>query len=155
MRWYLRAYYNSIHTCSIYSWSRARKHGNFSFLQKKHFNTPANKIPQNSSLAGEECYLSLLTELWHEFGQSKELKKEIDLRTDLMELNLEYLIEGDRCLLNDIKIVKAELEKLLKESSSSVDFDFDKEVGKVAQHLGRAINQKETTIFEYYAATKV
>ena len=99
--------------------------------------------------------MSLLTELWHEFGQSKELKKEIDLRTDLMDLNLEYLIEGDRCLLNDIKIVKAELEKLLKESSNSVDFDFDKEVGKVAQHLGRAINQKETTIFEYYAATKV
>jgi S-adenosylmethionine:tRNA-ribosyltransferase-isomerase (queuine synthetase) len=98
--------------------------------------------------------MGLLTELWHEFGQSKELKKEIDLRKSLIEANLEYLIEGDRSMLNDIKLIKADLEKLLNESSKSVDIDFDKEVGKVAQYLGRAINQKETSIFEYYAATK-
>ena len=56
--------------------------------------------------------------------------------------------------LNDIKIISSDLEKLLKESSSQVDYDFDEEISKVAKNLGRAINQKETSVFEYYAATR-
>ena len=84
----------------------------------------------------------------------KELKKEIDLREDLLNANLNYLLSSDRSLLNDIKLINSDLEKLMKESASAVDYDFDKEVGEVAKYLGRAINQKETSVFEYYAATR-
>lgn len=155
MKLYLRSYYNSIHKCSIYEWSRARKHGNFSFLQKKHYNTPSNAIPTNVSLVGEQAYMLLLTELWHEFGQSKELLKEIDLRKDLLAANLEFLIGGDPSMKNDIKLIKADLEKMLKESATTVDYDFDSEISKVAQHLNLGIiNQKKISVFEYYAATR-
>ena len=98
--------------------------------------------------------MDLLSELWFEFGQSKELQKEIELRKDLMEVSLEYLLSNDRSLLNDIKIIGAELEKLLKDSSNQVEYDFDKEISKVAKNLGYAINQKETSVFEYYAANR-
>ena len=111
-------------------------------------------MPLDNSLVGEQVYMNLLTELWFEFGQSKELKKEIELRKDLMEVNLLYIQTGDRSILNDIKIISSDLEKLLKESSSQVDYDFDEEISKVAKNLGRAINQKETSVFEYYAATR-
>lgn len=97
----------------------------------------------------------LLTELWHEFGQSKELLKEIDLRKDLLAANLEFLIEGDPSMKNDIKLIKADLEKMLKESATSVDYDFDSEISKVAQHLNLGIiNQKKISVFEYYNATR-
>ena len=154
MRKSLKLYYSSIHQCSIYSWSRARKHGNFAFLQIKLFSTPSNLIELDQTLSGEKAYMDLLSELWFEFGQSKELQKEIELRKDLMEVSLEYLINNDRSLLNDIKIIGAELEKLLKDSSNQVEYDFDKEISKVAKNLGYAINQKETSVFEYYAANR-
>ena len=98
--------------------------------------------------------MNLLTELWFEFGQSKELKKEIELRKDLMEVSLEYLLNNDRSLLNDIKIINSDLEKLLNDSSNQVELDFDEEISKVSKHLGYAINQKTTSVFDYYAANK-
>tara|TARA_R110000744_G_scaffold275082_2_gene388058 strand:+ start:3205 stop:3543 length:339 start_codon:yes stop_codon:yes gene_type:complete len=111
-------------------------------------------MPSNLTLVGEECYLTLLSELWHEFGQSKELKKEIELRQDLMEANLNYLQANDRSLLNDIKLIKSDLDKLMNDASSDVDYDFDKEAGKLGEHLGMIIKQKETSVFEYYASTR-
>jgi hypothetical protein len=147
-------YFDSIHECSIYSWSRSRKHSNFAFLERKTFDIPSNRITVNNSLKGEAVYLGLLTELWFEFGQSKELKKEIELRKDLMEVSLEYLLNNDRSLLNDIKLIQSELKKLLDESSKQVDYDFDEEISKASKHLGREINQKKTSVFEYYASTR-
>lgn len=108
----------------------------------------------NNTVVGEECYILLLSELWHEFGQSKELKKEIELRQDLMEANLNYLQSNDRSLLNDIKLIKSDLDKLMNDALIEVEYDFDKEVGEVSKHLGRAISQKETSVFEYYASTR-
>lgn len=150
-----KSYYNSIHTCSIYSWSRTRKHSNFAFLQECFKYTPVTEIPTDLSLEGESAYLRLLTELWAEFGQSKELTKEIELRKDLLEVNLLYLETGDRSLKNDIKIIKAELENLLKQTVTQVEYDFEKEVNQLSQHLGRSINQKTTTVFEYYSYGRI
>lgn len=43
----------------------------------------------------------------------------------------------------------------MKESASNVDYDFDKEIGEVAKHLGMGIiNQKTTSVFQYYASTR-
>ena len=106
-------------------------------------------------MEGESAYLRLLTELWAEFGQSKELTKEIELRKDLLEVNLLYLETGDRSLKNDIKIIKAELENLLKQTVTQVEYDFEKEVNQLSQHLGRSINQKTTTVFEYYSYGRI
>lgn len=151
----LKYYYSSIHECNIYAWSRARKHGNFSFLKQEHFNTPSNKIPLDQSLTGEETYLFLLSELWHEFGQSKELLKELELRKDLIEANFLFLIGGDPSMKNDIKLIKADLEKLMNESKADVDYDFDKELNLVTQKSGVGIiNQKKTSMFTYYGLTR-
>ena len=146
-------YYLSIHDCSIHSWSRARKNGNYTFLQRRHFNTPSNKIDMDNSLSGEYAYMELLSQIWHEFGQSKELKKEIELRRDLFDVSMLYIQSDDRSLLNDIKLIKADLDKMIAESGAAVEVNFDEQVSKLAKHLGRAINQKETSVFEYYAAT--
>lgn len=146
-------YYHSIHTCSIYAWSRTRKHNNLAYLQKKHKHTPSNKIPTDATIKGERAYMDLLTELWFEFGQSKELKKEIELRKDLMEMNLMYLTTGDEGYLNDINIISADLEKMLKESANMVDFDFDEQVARQEERLNREISLKETSVFDYYKST--
>ena len=97
--------------------------------------------------------MDLLTELWFEFGQSKELKKEIELRKDLMEMNLMYLTTGDEGYLNDINIISADLEKMLKESANMVDFDFDEQVARQEERLNREISLKETSVFDYYKST--
>ena len=134
--WMLRlfgTYYHSIHTCSIYAWSRTRKHNNLAYLQKKHKHTPSNKIPTDATIKGERAYMDLLTELWFEFGQSKELKREIELRKDLMEMNLMYLTTGDEGYLNDINI--------------------DEQVARQEERLNREISLKETSVFDYYKST--
>ena len=97
--------------------------------------------------------MDLLTELWFEFGQSKELKREIELRKDLMEMNLMYLTTGDEGYLNDINIISADLEKMLKESANMVDFDFDEQVARQEERLNREISLKETSVFDYYKST--
>jgi len=97
--------------------------------------------------------MDLLTELWFEFDQSKELKREIELRKDLMEMNLMYLTTGDEGYLNDINIISADLEKMLKESSNMVDFDFDEQVARQEERLNREISLKETSVFDYYKST--
>ena len=146
-------YFSSIHTLSIYAWNKQRQHGNFSFLKRKHKNTPINKIPLDITIYGERVYMDLLTELWAEFGQSKELLKEIELRKDLFQCNLDYLTTGDRGILNDIDLINAELSKLLKDSSQG-DYNFDREVNELSKNINRSINQKQTSVFDYYALTK-
>jgi hypothetical protein len=111
-------------------------------------------MPKVLNMVGELAAENMLTELWHELGQPKALKKEIELKKELIEANIAYIKSSDRSWLNDIKLLQAELDKHNKDSKDSFKYDFNKEVRDVAIRLGVGIlNQKKTTVFDYYNAT--
>ena len=141
-------YYTSIFQCPIYSWEVAKETGNFEFLRKKNLFIPRSQVKESKSTNGQKAFLMLLNEIFEEIGIHDEIKEAVGIKEELVNVNLEYIMTGQRFLLNQIKILKAELEK--KETNLEVKVNFSKDFAEVSkQSNGVITDPKTTTIYQY------
>jgi hypothetical protein len=141
-------YYTSIFQCPIYSWEVAKETGNFEFLRKKNLFIPRSQVRESKSNNGQKAFLMLLNEIFEEIGIHDEIKATVELKEELLNVNLEFAITGERFLLNQIKILKAEIEK--KETNLNHKVSFSKDFAEVSKNSnGVIMDPKTTTIYQY------
>ena len=141
-------YYTSIFQCPIYSWEAAKETGNFEFLRKKNLFIPRSKVQESKSNNGQKAFLMLLNEIFEEIGIHNEIKETIELKEELLNTNLEFAITGDRFLLNQIKILKAQIDK--KEGGMNHKVNFSKDFAEVSKNSNGVITDpKTTTIYQF------
>jgi hypothetical protein len=108
-----KQYFDTVKTCSVQVWIDAVNDGNLKALR-------IGKRGNNKTDA--EAYERLMDDYLSEFGISNELIKIIKKRQQLGRVLIEYLydVETNRQLLNDINILRVELENLNKQGGDSL-----------------------------------
>ena len=149
-----KSHYNSIYDLPIYNWYKMRKLNDLSFLFK-------DKSKHKSELTEEQqkyltdVYLDMLTEFFDEFGQTKDFKKELKLKSEIIDLRLEYASTGDEFILNDLEMLESEL---LKKQADNIDKDLNIDedeqmkiaIAYVGKLLGHPIDTREVSVLQFY-----
>ena len=145
------SYYSSIYECPIYCWEKAKENYNTAFLKPENLYVNPKNVKLDKDNEGDKTFLAFLTEIFDEFGMSKELEEELKIKQELINAYLDYNISGDRSLLNAVNIHKKKLEsKLLSLEDKTVKFG--EELAVVSKSLGALIDPKSTSVYMYYSA---
>lgn len=100
-----QATYNTIDTLPVKRWFEILKTGHL------HYLFVSGKGPVSRSVMLEDLWLDLQQQYFDEFGIDDNFKIRMTKIKRLVELNLEYVITGERILLNQINQLEAELRK--------------------------------------------
>lgn len=149
-----KEHYKSIFDFPIYNWIKMRKHNDYSFLIKdKTFH--GSEISHGFAQELNDSYLGMLTEFFEEFGQTKDFKDEIKLKSKIIDLNLNFIQSGDKFILNEIDILK---KRLLEKQSKNIDKDLNvsedmqekQMISRVASSLPYSIDIRTLSVFKFY-----
>ena len=131
-------YFTHIEDCTVYAWQKAIS-GELKYLRLDDKGTPENDLK-----AWDECYNSYIIE----FGLGKDYVRLLELQNRLAEVQLDYVIENNRRLLNQINVLEAEIKDLI--GNKEVGQDMTTTLIMVGKWLGHKVPAKETTILELY-----
>jgi hypothetical protein len=108
-----KRYFDTVKTCPIQVWIDAVSDGNLKALRIGK---------RGNDKTDAEAYERLMDDYLHEFGISNELEKIVQKRQQLGRVLIEYLydVEANRQLLNEINILRAELDSMSKEGGDSL-----------------------------------
>lgn len=133
------SYFLDIDEMPLYNWRKC-KAGDYTYCRNGH----GEHSEHGDKDAWEKVYNSYITR----FGFTKKTKiyyEKLQLHTRLL---IEYATTGDRFLLNEISVIESELAKFRSEKEN-----FDEMVVHVSKYMGGGfINEKETTVLQYYTA---
>lgn len=87
-------------------------------------------------------------EYFNEFGVSDDFKKHFDMQKELMELECERSISGNKFLGTRINILKGELQNSKQENRESNVYDIKSYIDK---YLGTRTDPKQITVREFYS----
>jgi len=149
-----KKHYNSLYKMPIYNWFKMRLKKDFSYLIKdssKH----DEPLSEEQSAYFESIYLDMLTEFIEEFGQSKSLKNELETKSKIIDLNLEFLETGDKFILNSIenltfKMLKKQTDEVNKSLGIDEKKEMKKEIATVSKTLGKPIDIKAFPVIPFY-----
>jgi hypothetical protein len=96
----------------------------------------------------ERRWSSIYDEYLEEFGLSKEYKDILKAKRKIANLQADYIIKGDRILLNFINIEKNALESMYE--STKKGSSFRDSLVHLEKMQGIKINTKEITVADYY-----
>ena len=149
-----KAHYKSIFEFPIYYWMKMRKYNDYSYLIKdKSFH--GSEVSEKFAQELNDSYLGMLTEFFQEFGQTKDFKDEIKIKSQIIDLNLEFIYSGDKFILNEIDVLK---ERLLIKQSKNIDKDLSvsedmqekQMISRVASSLPYSIDIRTLSVFKFY-----
>ena len=111
---YEKRYFRAIKGCSVQRWIDATSDGDLTRLRIN----PKKGNPKQDAQAYEE----LMNDYLQEFGVSNDMQLIINKRIELAKTLMEYLKYpmDSRILLNDIAVLRAELEAMQKQEGSSL-----------------------------------
>lgn len=109
-----------------------------------------SKIDQDEDYNGSEVFLNMLTEIFDEFGLSKDLQEETKIKDQLINARLQFIETGDRFLINEMTMLDDQIEEGKKDIVKGAKFS--EELGVVSKNFGALIDPKKTTVYQYYAA---
>lgn len=134
-----QATYNSIETLPVKRWFEILKTGQL------HHLFVSGKGPVTKSVLLDDLWLDLQQQYFDEFGIDDTFKIRMQKIKRLVELNLDYLITGNRFLLNQIKQIEAELRKWGEDKSTSNY----KVKDAIEKHRKYHIDLEKTTVIEW------
>ena len=134
-------YYNNIDTMPIYNYLQVVEHGNYKALQLKRGIFKGNFI---------EAFENLQRQLVARFGIAEAYNEILEKRREIVILEADLAITGDRFNNTLINIAKAELEQLQNKKSSTVDEIKDYLENYKKFHL----NLHQITVAEWFSYVK-
>jgi len=136
-------YYKSIDDLPLNNWIKCNE-GDLTYVRiKKDEGTE-----ENDTLMWENIYDSYI----EEFGLDKMYKKMLDSMRKRAELELDYVITGDRFKLTLINMEITRLEQLM--SNAGVGMSIPESLIHLSRWMGSFINTKKITTREYFTLLK-
>lgn len=133
--------YSSIDDLPMYNWQKIHDTNELKYLFVNK-----QEIENNELL--ERRWSSIYDEYLEEFGLSKEYKDILKAKRKIANLQADYIIKGDRILLNFINIEKNALESMYE--STKKGSSFRDSLVHLEKMQGIKINTKEITVADYY-----
>ena len=138
---FIAQYYNSIDTMPIYNYLQVVEHGNYKALVRK-----SGIFKRNFVTAFENLQRQLVAR----FGIAESYQEILELRREIILLELEVAITGDRFHNTFIRPKKKELETLLQKKSSSTDEIKD----YLEKYKGFHLSLHQITVAEWFGYIK-
>lgn len=133
--------YSSIDDLPMYNWKKIHDTDELKWL----FVTK-QEVENNELL--ERRWALIYDEYLNEFGLSDEYKEILKVKRKIANLQADYIIKGDRVLLNFINIEKNALESLY--DTSKKGSTFRDSLVHLEKMQGIKINTKTITVADYY-----
>jgi hypothetical protein len=126
----------------IFSWQKILQTGDLKYIFKECRGRVTKKIGLH--------WLDLQQQYIDEFGLDERYKKLLRLQRKLHRLNLEYIISGDRFLLNLITVVERDIETL----NQGEGVRFYDQLDIVEKYKGFEIDPKRYPVIKWYSALR-
>jgi hypothetical protein len=97
-----------------------------------------------------EHWLVLQQQYIDEFGLDEGYKQKLRLMLQLHNLRLNFVIDRDRSLLNEIKMIEIDLES----SNTQQPMSFYEIVDHVEKYKGFSLDPKKTSVIKWYYSLK-
>ena len=133
--------YSSIDDLPMYNWKKIHDTNELKWLF-------ASKADCENNLELETLWGRIYDEYLNEFGLSKEYQDILKLKRKIANLQAEYIVKGDRIVLNYINIEKNALESLY--DTNKKGSTFRESLVHLEKMQGIKINTKEITVADYY-----
>ncbi len=133
--------YSSIDDLPMYNWKKIHDTNELKWL----FVTK-QEVENNELL--EKRWALIYDEYLNEFGLSDEYKEILNVKRKIANLQADYIIKGDRVILNFINIEKNALESLY--DTSKKGSSFRESLVHLEKMQGIKINTKQITVADYY-----
>ena len=144
------AIYKTLYKLPVYNWMKCRINKDFSYLYEDE-SLHGKPLEEEQVLNINDIYLGMITEFFNEFGQTKSFKNEIKLKSEIIDLNIEFIKTGDKFLLNAIKMLNIDLEKMsVKNVEEDLNVNYKKELAKLGESMGIFVNTKTVNVIDYY-----
>mgnify|MGYP003530780370 FL=1 len=137
-------FYESIEDMPIYNWFKVNN-GDMRFMLIKQTKT-------YDKAKAREYFDKIYSEYIDVFGISESYLKVIELKKQISVLNIEMAITGDRILKNFIKMAQIELNQINSKTNKTNTNEVKVHLEK---YLGFRLNEKETSVKEYYTYLNV
>lgn len=139
---YLDKCWVSIEQMPIHNWQQILKTGDLKFIFKSQSGRVSKRIG--------DLWLELQQQYIDEFGLDEHFKKLLRLQKKLIRLRMDYVITGDRFLLNLIKITERDID-VLNQGEAAKFYD---QLDAVEKYKGFAIDPNTFTVIKWYYALK-
>lgn len=134
-------HYTHIKDLPLYNWRECQE-GNLEFTRKGDEGDALT-----DSQAWDEIYNSFL----QKFDQGRKFRQYYEKQDQLTEAYAEYAKTGDRFLMNDINVLRDELESLKRNDNP---YTFEDSVADVSKWMGSVIDETKTTVLQFYTLHK-
>lgn len=138
-----RSVYKSIDEIPIWNWNKVNENKNLNYLYKDPSNHGFKAFP----LELEELWLDLNQELWDYFGITQTYKRYFALMKRKLILRSNYIITGDKFLLNEIWIIEQDIKRLF---DTRVSERFTKTIWRLKMYSKIDFDPKKTSVQDYY-----
>lgn len=132
-------YYETIDEMPLWNWRKCTE-GKTEFVR-------LNKKVGNKK-KDADVWTFLYDENIERFGLGKDQETIYELRLRLAELQCDYCIEGNTFMLNEIRMIEQEIIDIVDRIQNGASIDECLMV--LSKWMGFRINQKETTVAEFY-----
>lgn len=137
-------FYESIEDMPIYNWFKVNN-GDMRFMLIK-------QTAKYDGKKAREYFDKIYSEYIDVFGISESYLKVIELKKNISVLQIEMAITGDRILKNFIKMAQVELNQINSKTNKTNTNEVKVHLEK---YLGFRLNEKETSVKEYYTYLNV
>ena len=132
-------YFTHIEDCTVYAWNKAING------ELKHLRLDDKGTPEQDVEAWDMVYDSYIQVL----GLGKDYIRLLELQSELAEVQLTYIIDNNRILLNKINLLESEINDLIGNKSGEGQ-DMTTTLIMVTKWIGSKVDHKNTTILELY-----
>ena len=130
-------YYTHIEDCTVYAWTKAID-GDLTHL----------RLDGGSELEDSEAWDKVYDSYIVEIGLGKDYNNLLELKTELAETQLDYVIENNRMIINRINALEVEILEILNRKSEGGDMTST--LIMISKWLGYKVDQRNTTVKELY-----
>lgn len=134
--------FNSIEDMPIWNWIKVLETGKLEWIFIKGKGRVTNKLAEH--------WLVLQQQYIDEFGLDEGYKQKLRLMSQLHNLRLNFVIDRDRSLLNEIKMIEIDLES----SNTQQPMSFYEIVDHVEKYKGFSLDPKKTSVIKWYYSLK-
>jgi hypothetical protein len=135
--------FKSIDDLPQWNWVQIHKTDNLAYLKKLD---SYRKIEKEVTNELQDLWQTIYDEYLEEFGLSKEYIEHLNKKKEIARLKKEYILTGDRNILNLIDIEEAELIDSYTKTESQ---EFESVVVGIEKMQGIRIDPKKITVYQY------
>lgn len=136
-------YYKDIEDILLYNWWKVRE-GKLEYCRINHL--------EGDSKQDLEAYIQINDSYIKEFGIGLEMQRVIELRTQILSLQCDYVLNDDNYLRNEIRKLQKELDEILNKNQGG--HDNDTILIYLEKWMGFRLDEKQITAKKFYKIVK-